>query len=161
MDIITRDLFKEHAHRLSSHDNRHRSELIYVSRLNQSRKNPAHRRLVNEEKLIAALADRGFEIFTPEEHPFEEQVKTFAAAKVVVGPGGAGMFNSIFCKPGALVVSLEPMMNWLALHSNMFASSDVHYALVVGGADKTDASVQKRWSTDVDCVLSFLKRQEV
>lgn len=158
MDDVSMEFFKEHADRTARHDDRQRSERIYVSRLNQSRKNPNHRRLLNEDKLIAALAARGFDIFAPEEHSFEEQVKVFAAAKVVIGPGGAGMFNAVFCKSSALVVSLEPMMNWIALHSNMFASSDVNYALVVGGADKSDVSVQKRWSTDVNCVLSVLDR---
>lgn len=31
----------------------------------------------------------------------------FHEADVVVGPGGAGMFNTVFCRPGTKVVSIE------------------------------------------------------
>ena len=100
----------------------------------------------------------GFHVVEPQTLPFEEQVRTFAAARIVVGPGGAGMFNTVFCRPGTAVVSVESTTNWLTAHANLFASLGHDYALVVGGADPADAGPQRRWRMDVDCVVDTVSR---
>ena len=159
VDDATRLLFADLAAEVLYRRGRARGpELVYVSRITQGRKRPDYRLFMNEQALADALQARGFHIYEPEAHSFEDQVHTFASARVVVGPSGAGMFNTMFCRPGTLVVSLEPMLNWLALHANMFASFGHYYAMVMGGTDETDLSVQKRWRTDVDAVVGFVDR---
>ena len=159
VDDATRDFLRETTERIChgrKDDAKH--ERLYVSRLAQGRRFPHHRLCLNEEALIEAMAARGFHIFEPEAHSFEEQVRTFAAARVVVEPGGAGMYNTVFCQPGTTVVSIEPMLNWLTHHINMFDSMGHHYSLVLGGADAGDASVQKRWRADVGAVTGLVER---
>ena len=159
IDDSTRVFFSETSERISfSRRGSIRHEKLYVSRLTQGRNKPDYRLFQNEHALIERLEADGFHIYEPEQHSFEEQVATFNAARIVVGPSGAGMFNTIFCKAGTTVVSIEPLMTWLPLHANMFSSMGHNYALVLGGADLTDPTVQKRWMTDVDAVIAFVKR---
>lgn len=133
-------------------------EYLYVSRMAQARIRPHYRHFMNEEELVNALVPYGFHIFEPEKHSIEEQIFAFATARVVVGPGGAGMFNTVFCSPGAKVLSLEPMLDWLGLHLNLFSSTGNDYAIVYGGVDETDFTAQKRWRTEVGSVVNLFNR---
>jgi hypothetical protein len=64
---------------------------IYISR-RKARK----RRVRNEPEVIEFLAARGFECHVLEDLSFEEQVRLFHQANVVVAPHGAGLTNTIF-----------------------------------------------------------------
>jgi hypothetical protein len=74
---------------------------IYISR-----KIPFARVLVNENDLLPGLQEMGFQICLLEEMPFEEQVRLFRNAEVVLAPHGAGLINLIFSKPGTRVVEI-------------------------------------------------------
>ncbi|MCE6077180.1 DUF563 domain-containing protein [Agrobacterium vitis] len=158
IDDSTRVFFSEIAERIAYKTGKQpRHEKLYVSRISQGLARPDYRLFQNEAVLVELLREIGFHIFEPEKHSFEEQVATFNAARVVVGPSGAGMFNTIFCRPGTTVVSMEPLLTWLSLHTNMFSSMGHNYGLILGGSDPSDPSVQKRWSVDIDAVMPFLK----
>ena len=132
------------------------SPLVYVSRRGQAIKNPTHRVMTNEAELIEMLERKGFCIFEPEAHSFEVQAMVFGQARMVVGPGGAGMFNTIFCRPGVTMISMEPQMDWLVMHANIFSSMGHQYGLVVGGSDPTDHSAQKRWRADLPSMARLI-----
>lgn len=158
LDDDSTDLFQSFAERISSPNSlANRPEKIYISRLTQGRLRPDYRRFMNEDELIEKLENLGFYIFEPEHHSFAEKVLTFAAARIVVGPSGAGMSNSVFCRPGTIILSIEPLPHWLTLHANIFASNKLTYAFVLGGADPDDPSIQKRWRADIDCVLKRIR----
>lgn len=72
-------------------------------RLYVSRADAQDRRVRNEDQLLAALEDYGFERIVPGEHTFAEQVRRFADAEVVLGPHGAGLTNVIFAPETTLV----------------------------------------------------------
>ncbi|WP_207462028.1 glycosyltransferase family 61 protein [Azospirillum sp. SYSU D00513] len=74
---------------------------IYVSRRDAS-----IRRVSNEEALMEALAPHGFELICPGDLSFEDQIKVFSEAEIVVGPHGAGMANVAFMTPGTKVVEI-------------------------------------------------------
>jgi capsular polysaccharide biosynthesis protein len=62
---------------------------------------------VNEEALCEALTrDWGFEALWPETMSFEEQVRWFRDAEVVVGAQGSAMSNCVFCAPGTKIASI-------------------------------------------------------
>jgi hypothetical protein len=75
---------------------------IYVSR-----REPSARVICNEQELIVGLEGFGFRICLLEQMPFEEQVRLFRNAEVVVAPHGAGFTNLIFSKPGTRVVEIH------------------------------------------------------
>lgn len=54
------------------------------------------RRLTNEAEMFAHLEKRGFLFFDPQEHGLHEQIRMFAAARIVVSPHGAGLTNTIW-----------------------------------------------------------------
>jgi len=77
---------------------------IYITR-RESR----WRRVVNEYQVINALDRRGFECIDDlGKMALEDHVSLFQAADVIVCAHGAGMVNTVFCKPGAKVVELIP-----------------------------------------------------
>lgn len=49
------------------------------------------------------LEQRGYQMFKPENHSYEQQVKIFHNATHVVSPHGAGLALLAYCKPGTVV----------------------------------------------------------
>lgn len=130
-------------------------EKIFISRksLHQS-----YRSLMNEEELCVGLSNIGFTIIEPQKFDIETQINIFRSAKVVVGLGGAGMFNTVFCTPGTLVVSVESSTNFVLHHAELFASLGHQYGIIFGERDKSDsAPVHYRWSINVKDTLEILK----
>lgn len=82
------------------------SKLVYISRAGAGR-----RCVTNEEQLVRALEARGFLICRLEEMSVAEQVRLFAAARVVVAPHGAGLANLAFAD-SPIVVELFPSDWW-------------------------------------------------
>jgi tetratricopeptide (TPR) repeat protein/capsular polysaccharide biosynthesis protein len=74
-------------------------ERIYIRR-----DDAHHRRILNEEQVIAQLEAVGFVAVTLEALSFAEQVRLFAQAQVIIAPHGGGLTNTIFCQRGAIVV---------------------------------------------------------
>lgn len=66
----------------------------------------ATRPLHNQDAVAAALAARGFAIADPARLTLREQIALFKGANVVVGPLGAALTNTAFCRPGSRVVAL-------------------------------------------------------
>jgi capsular polysaccharide biosynthesis protein len=77
------------------------SKKVYIQRTL-----PHARVVVNEYEFLPALQDMGFGIYRTETMPFDEQVKLFAGAELIVAPHGAGLTNMIFSKPGTRVVEI-------------------------------------------------------
>jgi len=130
---------------------------IFISRKTFTSKG-GYRGLVNEDELIDALVKLGFKVVEPELLPFEEQIRVFASADVVIGLAGAGMFNAIFCKPGTSLISIESTANFVLNHANLFASKGLRYGFIYGKQDAEDTSkTQKRWHLDVQQAIRYIR----
>ena len=77
-----------------------------------ARRPPNSRSIVNFDELWRFLASCGFELVEPEALDFAEQVGLFQKARIVVGQMGAGMTNSLFCRPSTSLIYLTPV-GWL------------------------------------------------
>ncbi len=75
-------------------------------RLYISRGTTGPRGISNEEQLMGALEPLGFELVRCEDYTLSEQAEMFAAADAVIGPHGAGLTNTVFCRPGTVVLEL-------------------------------------------------------
>jgi hypothetical protein len=74
---------------------------IYISR-----KNATARRLLNESEIIEFLTGLGFEIIEAENLAFDDQVKIFSQAEIIVSPHGSGLSNIVFCNKKTKVIDL-------------------------------------------------------
>jgi capsular polysaccharide biosynthesis protein len=77
-------------------------ERIYISR-GGARK----RRIVNEDAVVDALREFGFQVVHAEEHSLAEQVRMASAATCLVSNHGAGLTNMLFMPAGARVLELR------------------------------------------------------
>lgn len=68
-----------------------------------SRRQAKTRRVTNEAELEVILRDHGFRSVVLEEMPFREQVSLCNRVRILVGPHGAGLTNSLFMNKGGLV----------------------------------------------------------
>ena len=73
---------------------------IYISRKGK-------RIVNNESEVIDLLKTIGFHVVVCENLSFEDQVKTFSNADVVIAPHGAGLTNLLFIKDNAKVLELR------------------------------------------------------
>jgi len=89
---------------LSNLTNRHeeRDERIYVSR------QQSIRRVENFETIRRLLEKYGFEVYTLENMPVEDQARLFDAADHIVAPHGAGLTNILYAPSSASVLELLP-----------------------------------------------------
>lgn len=133
-------------------------ERVFISRRRRSISAPLYRGLTNEDALIEAMQADGFFVVEPEYLSFAEQVSLFSQADVIVGLGGAGMFNTVFCKPDAKVVSIESSNVWIEAHANLFATAGVDYGIIFGAEDMSyEQEYHRPWSVDVEAVIRILR----
>lgn len=76
---------------------------LYISRASCN-----SRRVTNEEQLLTALQPFGFQSVRLECLSVRQQIELFQQADIVVGPHGAGLTNSAFCRPGTAVIEISP-----------------------------------------------------
>jgi hypothetical protein len=135
---------------------------LFISRLSQARQNPNYRVLRNEIELTAMLSDLGFIAIEPEELPFEEQIAIFAAAEQIVALGGAGIYNAVFCAPGADFLTIEASDAFSYPHAQLLSSLGLRYGMIFGSQDDTKTkSVHAGWSIDIErtraAIMAFLQ----
>ncbi len=127
---------------------------LYVARLRRTRELNAYRGLLNEQALADRLSALGYRVIEPEFLAVEEQVRLFAGAERIVAIGGAGLFNTVFCRPGARLLDIESTPLFLDAHSNVFAGAGLEYGLVIGWEDTADSSLaHRRWTLDLDAAM--------
>ena len=73
-------------------------ERIYICREDAPR-----RRVVNRKEVYSILEEYDFEIYEPGRLSFDDQVRLFAGADLIVGPYGAGMSNIVFADNANIV----------------------------------------------------------
>ncbi len=83
-------------------DQNPRSKLLVL------RKSSSVRVLVNQAELVDRLKPLGFEPVHTEDLSFEDQVRRFAGAAVVVGQMGASMTNTVFASAATKLIYLTP-----------------------------------------------------
>jgi len=127
---------------------------LYVARLRRTRELGAYRGLLDEQALADRLSALGYTAVEPEFMSVEDQVRLFAGADRIVAIGGAGLFNAVFCQPGARLLDIESTALYLDAHSNIFAGCGLDYGLMIGTEDAADSSpAHRRWSVDLDVAV--------
>jgi capsular polysaccharide biosynthesis protein len=95
-----------------------------------SRADAPTRQIVNEAVLLEAFADLGLERVAFSELPLRRQMEVMAEARLVIGAHGAGLTNTIFCRPGTAVVEINTTQYIRRCRS--FADIAMHRGLAYG-----------------------------
>ncbi|MDJ0555555.1 MAG: tetratricopeptide repeat protein [Microcoleaceae cyanobacterium MO_207.B10] len=82
------------------------SKSSYPERIYVSRDNARYRRVLNEAEVRETLEKVGFVTVTPESMSWENQIATFAHAKIILAPHGSGLTNIVFCNSETKVIEL-------------------------------------------------------
>ena len=132
-------------------------ERIYVSRQDAR----GIRRFLNEPELIERLRRLDFTIVVPSTLSAAEEVTMFRDARLIVGPLGAGLYNAVFTKPGAVMIGLSDpgyVMEWLA----QTAALRCHrigwmFGLAFDSNDPVYDGSHGNWIIDIEFVVSKSK----
>jgi capsular polysaccharide biosynthesis protein len=135
---------------------------LFLSRRSVTREtNGLYRALQNEDALVEGFAARGYEVVEPELLSFPDQVRLFAEAELVVGLGGAALFNIVFSPPTTRVLSIESSAVFAHNHACLFGALGHPFAFIFGRQDPEDETpVQKRWTVDVEGVMRAVRGYE-
>ena len=82
------------------------SNLVLSPNVFISRKKANSRRILNEQEVIDCLGKMNFVTYVLEDIDWEDQVKIFAQAEIIVAPHGAGVCNMIFATKKAIVIEI-------------------------------------------------------
>lgn len=93
----------------------------------------AGRNITNTPEVENILTSFGYEITDTAQLSFEQQVRLFAEARIIVGAMGAAFTNLIFCRPGTQVLALSsPYTQLFCSQSNMALFAGCNYEILVG-----------------------------
>lgn len=122
-----------------------------------SRKNRQWRLTVNEAEIAAAMAARGFEVLFPEDMSFEQQVRMFQSAGVVVAPGGSSVLNAIFAPEDVklLILAQQNLFNW-GTYYGLMRKLGYDLTMICGEAVGDPGKKQADFSVPVDHLLAAL-----
>jgi len=157
--FLNQAVFRNIISRCCKNDNAHSPEKIFIGRQSVTRNTKGKiRPLRNELELTSRLLERGYVLVEPELLPFEEQVRVFNGARKVVGLGGAGMFNTVFCQPGTQVVSIEATGAFAHNHARLFSSRSLQYGLIFGQQESVESpSPHSPWSIDIERAMTHIE----
>ena len=71
-----------------------------------SRKDAAHRTMLNEDEVFALFESYGFKRYILADLSVLEKVALFNNAKYIIGQTGSGLMNVLFCKPNTIVAEI-------------------------------------------------------
>lgn len=78
----------------------------YSKKIFISRQDASARKIINEDEVFALLAPHGFQRYHLTNIPFEEQIRLFKNAEIIIGSLGSGLTNLLFCNQEAQVIEL-------------------------------------------------------
>jgi capsular polysaccharide biosynthesis protein len=61
-----------------------------------------------DDEIADRLSALGFTALFPEKLSVDDQIKLFSSAAIVVASAGAALANTIYCRPGTIVVEIQP-----------------------------------------------------
>ena len=119
------------------------AEEIYVARTDAG-----DRAMENEAELIELLQRQGVRIIVPGTLPVVEQIAAFRAARLVIGPHGAGLSNLVFCRSGSFVYEVLPRHYPNVAFNRVAQAAGLNYAADMfesaGAGQSTRAAVADR-----------------
>ncbi len=118
------------------------------------------RRFLNEELLIERVKKMGYTVVLPSQMTAEEEVTLFHDARIICGPLGAGLYNSLFTEPGAAIVALSDpnyAMGWLSQTAGLRGHTHGYaFGLAFESRENVYRGTHNNWIADMDAVGDLL-----
>lgn len=114
------------------------NERVYISR-----KDATGRRTINEDRVVSALQNYGFEKYTLSNLTLREQIRLFSRADAIVGAHGAGLINMLFAEDASVIELLGPKTTY-ADPGQFYVMSQAmghQYGCVEGDVEERDLRV--------------------
>ena len=127
-----------------------KSERIYISRDAKERNGRA---ITNEAEVIAGLEPFRFQKHKLEDYSFDEQVKLFYDAEIIIGAHGAGLANLLFARD-AKVIELFASQRVVPHYYFLSRSAGLNYYYQCSNEQSRDASFQ----VDVAQLVNLVRR---
>jgi capsular polysaccharide biosynthesis protein len=127
------------------------AEEIYVARTDAR-----NRVVVNEAELIAMLERQGVRIVVPGALSVAEQIATFRAARLVIGPHGAGLSNIVFCRAGSFIYEMLPRNYANAAFNRLAQAASLNYWADLFDEVGEGQLHESTWRIDLDRVEARL-----
>ena len=153
-------------------------EKIYISRRSWTHNNKENigtdytekRRCINEDDVVSLFKERGFKEVFCENLNMRQKIGLFNSAKVIAGPTGGGMVNTIFSPPETKVISIDSptffdvnrRLKYAMSHTQLHHFTNTEF---VGRIDETIESkgslsisggLNSPWKVDIDKLNQFL-----
>jgi hypothetical protein len=137
----------------ASVENGGRSRRLYISRSQSN-----HRRITNEDALLARLEPLGFEPHCTEEYTPEEAIDLFQNAEMIIQPHGSGVGNLIFAK-GATTMILHGTSYSYGPTYFLCKSLDIDYVCLrdVGDLKNPEIPDYSDFEVDIDRVMEAVQ----
>ncbi len=135
---------------------RQSDRLIYLDRIFPG----FHHWMLNAEEVRSTAESFGFEVYLPQHRPLQEQIETFASARVLVGDYGSALHNSLFSPPSTCVLAF----NWVTqIQARIAQLRDQHFGFQLGDSHEPLVGVGYRMDIEaakraLDAVLRLAGR---
>ena len=116
------------------------SKKIFIDRIDATDHKSRH--IINDDEVKTSLKKLGFKILVLSKVTFEEQVKIFQEAKIIVGLHGAGFGNIIFSKKGTKVIELKSKTSGNAI-KNLAITCNLNYKKISTGQKNKELKRQQ------------------
>ncbi len=99
--------------------------------IDRSDSNFFHNQISNYDEIKELLIKNNFQIIKLTKLSFEEQIKHFQNADIIFSAHGAGLCNTIFCKPGTKLIEISNTINKCKVFKNISEINNMEYYKLV------------------------------
>jgi capsular polysaccharide biosynthesis protein len=117
-----------------------------------SRRRAPVRRIANESEIAPLLSAGGFQILELEDLAWEEQLRTFAGAEVIIAPHGAALANAAFCRSGTHLAEICTRAGYRDWYLRLAAAAGLKYHCLEATPRSTAAASPRAHENDDMCV---------
>ena len=132
---------------------------IYISRRDASA-----RPILNVDEVEGLVVECGYELLVTGHMSLAEQIAAFQGARIVVGPHGAGLINSVFCPKDATLIELFPEYMLGAQFWTSASLRGLQYGYLCGtsfdpdwASQKADSAWESASIVDIAALRTLLK----
>ena len=123
-----------------------------------SRGSSTRRLLLNCAELEERFHMLGFQVVDPGRLSYEEQIRLFDEAAIVVGEHGGGFGNIGFCRPGTKVIEFFNPRHYGLCYISLAAIGGLRHHFFVGSRDRATETNLCEWRIDVGAAAQFVEK---